>query len=63
MLERLKRLLFGPPMTLEERKEGIMCIESSMGGKVFHLDGPAAEALIKKSGFPVRQGNGPQRPN
>lgn len=63
MLEWLKKLLFDPPMTLKERKIAIQCTESTIGGKVFRLDGPATTQLIREFGFPTRQGNGPRLPN
>lgn len=58
MLEWLKRILTGPKMTLEERQAAIMCIEARRGRRIFHLDGPAAEQLIKEVGFPVRECDG-----
>lgn len=63
MLEKLKKLLFGPALTPEERRDAVMCTESLRGRKIFHLDGPAAEQFIKEYGFPMRESNGLRRPN
>jgi hypothetical protein len=54
MCKWLRKLLLGPRMTEEERKVAIKCYESMAGQTLFHLDGPAAEQVIKEFGFPVR---------
>lgn len=54
MLKWLKNLLLGPEMTHEETVAAMLCTESTVGAKVFHMDGDAAFRLIKEHGFPVR---------